>query len=241
MMHQTDSMPNGSNNRLLLNGCSFTQIWQPTEQFVSELGCDETINIAIEASSFQRTCRSTIEWIAQNGNPYCVVIPITYTHRWELAVGQEDHTIDGTWFPLQRRELLTTPNRKLDPTVDKDKLGDLLDLYYGCNPTIRTYWDKTFNEIIMLSSFLENRKIKYIMFDMCNDFKQEHINGFKGFKKLDLIKSNNNIIDLFSFCGNKHMWQSMEHKTQEFNLHHESKQYLELESYITAWHRNLHS
>ena len=172
---------------------------------------------------------------------HCVVIPITYTHRWELAVGQEDHIIDGTWFPLQRKELLTNPNRKLDPTVDKDKLGDLMDLYYGCNPTIRTYWDKTFNEIIMLSAFLENRKIKYVMFDMCNDFKHEHINGFKGFKKLELIESNDNIIDLFSFCGNKYMWQSMENKSTDFNIHHEQKEYIKLESYITAWRRNLHS
>ena len=54
---------------LLLNGCSFTHRWNPSKKFVRELGCDRVENISKVSTSFQRTCRTTIEWIAINGNP----------------------------------------------------------------------------------------------------------------------------------------------------------------------------
>ena len=59
---------------LLLNGCSFGHRWHPSKEFVNALGCDQTENISKVATSFQRTCRSTIEWIAINGNPSFVVV-----------------------------------------------------------------------------------------------------------------------------------------------------------------------
>jgi len=215
---------------LLINGCSFGKIWNPSQEFVESLGCDSTINISKVATSFQRTCRSTVEWVAQNGNPNLVIIPITFAHRWELSISDKEDNIDGAWFPLQRKELLDSVEQKLSPDVSKDKVSQLIDLYYGVIPTIKTHWDKIFTEIILLSAFLESRKIKHLFFDMCNEFKKRHIEGYKGFSKIKLIEDNRNVIDLFSFCGNRYMWESMTgDKSENFNQHHAPEQYEILE------------
>ena len=218
---------------LLLNGCSFGQVWKPSGDFVKSLGCDNVTNISKVATGFQRTCRTTLEWISQNNDPTFVIIPITFSHRWELAVSNEEDDIDGSWFPIQRKELIDDIKVNLHGDVSKTKLKQLVDLYYGSIPTIKTYWDKLFTEIILLASFLENRKIKYLFFDMCNEFDKKHIKGYKGFEKLKMIDANKNIIDIFDFCGNRYMWSTMNDKEQiDFNIHHAPEQYLELEKYI---------
>ena len=221
---------------LLLNGCSFGECWTPTDNFFKSLGCGEVVNISKVATSFQRTCRSTVEWIAQNRNPEFVMIPITFAHRWELAINKTEDPIDGSWFPLQRKELIDGHKNELRSDVDVDKLKNMLDLYYGSIPTINTHWDKIFTEIIMLSSFLESRSIKHLFFDMCNEFDKKHIKGYKGFDKVKLIESNKNIVDLFNFCGNKHMWNSLADKEKiSFNIHHAPEQYKHLENYLLTY------
>jgi len=221
---------------LLLNGCSFGQFWNPADHFVSSLGCDSLTNISKFATCFQRTCRTTVEWIAQNGNPEFVLIPITFCHRWELAINKKEDPIDGTWFPLQRKELIDEHQKELRSDVDVDKLKNMLDLYYGSIPTVDTYWDKMFTEIIMLSAFLESRGIKHLFFDMCNEFDKKHINGSKGFDKVKLIESNKNIFDLFNFCGNRYMWNSMANNDNiDFNIHHAPEQLKHLEKYLLTY------
>ena len=225
---------------LLLNGCSFGESWEPSEDFASALGCDNVVNISKQATSFQRTCRSTVEWIAKNGNPNFVIVPITFSHRWELAINQHEDQIDGSWYPIQRKELLDTTFLTLHEDVDKNKLSELIDLYYGSIPTIKTYWDKLFSELIMLTAFLENSNISYVMFDMCNEFDKKHLKGHKGFEKIKLIETNKKVIDLFTFCGNKFMWNHMQNKEKhDFNIHHAPEQYRELEKYLLKYVESL--
>jgi hypothetical protein len=177
-----------------------------------------------------------VEWIAQNGNPSFVVIPITFAHRWELAISKTEDLIDGAWFPLQRKELIDAHKNALRSDVDVDKLKNMLDLYYGSIPTINTHWDKIFTEIIMLSSFLEQKNIKYLFFDMCNQFDKKHIKGYKGFDKVKLIESNKNIVDLFNFCGNRYMCNSIDDNNNvDVNTHHAPEQYKHLENYLLTY------
>ena len=89
---------------LLINGCSFGHFWTPSQEFITKLGCDKVTNLSKVGTSFQRTCRSTVEWIAQNGKPNLVLIPITFSHRWELALNLDEDDIDGSWVPLQNSQ-----------------------------------------------------------------------------------------------------------------------------------------
>ena len=73
----------------LLNGCSFTELWEPSKKFISSLGCDKVVKISKVATSFQRTCRSTIEWIAQNGKPDMVIMPVSHFNRFDLPIAKK--------------------------------------------------------------------------------------------------------------------------------------------------------
>ena len=183
--------------KLLINGCSFGQCWTPSKEFVAGIGMHEHVNISKPGTSFQRTIRSTIEWIAQNGKPNYVLIPITFCHRWELALSIDQDKIDGSWIPLQNSNYL---------------------------------------DIILLSAYLDHNKIPYLMWDMCNDFDTKHIKGYKGFEKINIIKQNPRIIDLWSFCGNRFMWDTLDtdvkKETDKLAHHHEKDQYLKLENRI---------
>jgi hypothetical protein len=224
---------------LLLNGCSFGRCWDPSNKFIEALECEQVENISKVATSFQRTCRSTVEWIAQNGDPHFVIVPITFSHRWELAIGEHQDGLDGNWFPMQTKEHLFTTKQEIRNDIAKDKLEELIDLYYGCIPNSRNHWDKMFTEIIMLSAFLDNRKINYLFFDMCNEFgKIDNVKDHSnlGIDKIKLIEGNKKIIDLFNFCGNRHMHDTMTAKENvHFNTHHAPEQYQELEKYLLKY------
>jgi len=224
---------------LLLNGCSFGEIWKPSQNFILKMRCSGYTNISRPATSFQRTCRSTIEWMAQNGDPGFVIIPMTFAHRWELGIADKTvDSIDGVWYPLQTSDLIDKDNavkRRINPTVDRKKLAKLLELYYGLIPDQRTYWDKMFTEMIMLSGFLSSRNVPHLFFDMCNNFQKNDIEKWSGFEKLLYITSNKSVVDLYGFCGNKYMQQSLDSKQKFFNVHHKPEQYLILESYLQTY------
>ena len=223
---------------LLINGCSFARVWNVSEEFQNELGCTNTVNIGKDGTSFPRTLRSTVEWIAQNGNPEFAIIPITYAHRWEMAIAKKDDDIDGTWHPV-----LEEPHLNLDKidlnSVPEDKFKKLVPYYHGCVPNIRTYWDKIFTDIILLASLFEAKGIKYLMCDMVNNFQKKHLTGYKGFSKLNLIKNNKNIVDLFSFCGNNFMYHKLPENKREnvdpYLWHHEDREYKHFEEYLIRY------
>jgi hypothetical protein len=216
--------------RLLINGCSFAEYWQVSPEWITALGCDSLVNIGKGGTSFQRTCRSTVEWIAQNGLPHFVMIPITFAHRWELALNQNEDDIDGSWVPLQNSNLLAGSYKLQYP----EEFHKLCEQYYKIIPTVKTHWDKLFTEIITFAGFLEQQQIRYLMWDMCNGFDMKHIKGYKGFQKIKMINHNKKIIDIWNFCGNRFMRDTMPAdiriQTPEFAHHHEPAEYKHLET-----------
>ena len=224
---------------LLINGCSFAQCWNPSEEFFKALGCDEFVNLGKAGGSMSRVVRSTIEWISQNNRPGFAIIPIPLSSRWELSISSIEDTIDGTWFPMQIRKYIDKKN--ISNLIEVEKLEKLTDLYYGSIPDIRTYWDRCFTDIISLSCFFEQNKINYLTFDMCNDFSMHHLNLYKGFEKINLIKKNKKILDLFSFCGNRFMWQSLKNENKKeidpLMHHHADQEYRQLEKYLLDYRK----
>lgn len=225
-------------SKLLLNGCSFTRCWNPSDKFVKEMGCDVIVNLGKDGGGMSRVVRSTIEWIAQNDAPNFIIIPIPLYSRWELSISNVEDIVDGTWYPMQIKQYIEKKN--ISNLIDFDKLEKLVELYYGSIPDIRTYWDRCFTDIISLSCFLEQNKINYIMFDMCNDFSMHHLAGYKGFEKINFIKENKKIIDLFNFCGNRFMWNCIDRENKKeidpLMHHHADKEYHQLEKYLLDYH-----
>lgn len=225
--------------KLLLNGCSFAQFWDLSEKFVQDLGCDNYVNLGKAGTSFQRTCRTTVEWIAQNGKPHFVLIPITFCHRWEMPIGDGEklHHLDGNWIPIQTTMAMREATcEEIEIKNNHDKINRLSDLYYGLIDNTIGYWDKLFTEILLLSSFLDHNNISYLMWDMCNDFDEDLLIGSPHLSKSQVIKHNQKIINLFSFCGNKYMWRAKGMPVHEhFNQHHEAKEYKALEQFLIGY------
>jgi hypothetical protein len=225
---------------LLINGCSFAKFWKVSEELVTYVNCDSLINLGKPGTSFQRTCRTTVEWIAQNGKPNFVMIPITFSHRWELAINKDDDELDGSWIPLQNSNFISDDYNIQDSSIAEVK--KLSDQYYKVIPNIKTYWDKLFTDIIMFAGYLENQKIPYLMWDMCNGFDMGHIKGFKGFEKIKIINQNKRIINIWNFCGNRFMRDTMPEdlkaQTPEFAHHHGPTQLKRLEKYLMEYIKN---
>tara|TARA_X000000950_G_C13830398_1_gene625897 strand:+ start:660 stop:1352 length:693 start_codon:yes stop_codon:yes gene_type:complete len=219
---------------LLLNGCSFAKLWEVSDNFTNSLGCDTVINLGRYGTSFQRSCRSTIEWIAQNGAPEYVVIPITFAHRWELALNNNEDDIDGSWVPLQNSNFLSDSFVFQGSSVEEIK--KLCDQYYKVIPTIKTHWDKLFTDLITFTAFLRQLQIPYLMFDMCNGFDKIHIDRHRAFEKIKFIEQDKRVIDIWKFCGNRFMRDTMvdevKRKTPEFAHHHAPVQLRHLENYL---------
>jgi len=173
--------------RLLLNGCSYTHGWNPTEWFAGY----EITNLAIRGGSNLRIFRTTIDWILKNGNPDFVITPITYPERNEFILrGDTDYTlINVGYFTHTDKEL-----EKLLPRYDY-YINDIYHL------------DKLFIDMLTFSAFLKQRKIPHLMFDMCNHFSEDHPYLFCDASpffanKIKTIEQHPNIIDFFNFCGN---------------------------------------
>lgn len=224
---------------LLINGCSFGHIWKPNNDFVNSLGCDRVENISRPGSGFQRTVRTTIEWVAQHGDPGMVIIPITYAHRWEMPIVEDEKvdSLDGIWMPLQASKVMESDQSgKINLVNNKEKIMRINDLYYGLISNTVGYWDKIFTEIICLSAFLEKHKIPYVMFDMCNDFDEHLLIDHPFVQKAQMIKQNKNIMNIFSFCGNKYMWRTLQKpRPDSFNQHHSPREYKALELYVIQY------
>ena len=107
--------------KLLFNGCSFVQFWNLSDEFVQSVGCEEVVNLGKSGTSFSRTIRSTIEWISQNDLPNFVMIPITFAHRWELALNKDEDKIDGSWIPLQNKNFLQDEFNLQDSSIEDIK------------------------------------------------------------------------------------------------------------------------
>lgn len=230
---------------LLLNGCSFGQCWTPSQNFVQELGCDTVVNLSKVATSVQRTCRSTVEWIAQNGNPAFVIIPITYVARVEMPTAKCDKwdDIDGNWVPVQENGRLPADahdlRRNIKMNVDHDKLISFYKQYHRLVHSTIGYVDKVLTEIITLGGFLESRQIPYLMFDMCNEFDEQLIYQHPHVNKVKLAIANKRIMDLFKFCGNRYMYLLKGGNAGEpFNEHHKTEEYLGLETHILEYLRS---
>lgn len=157
---------------LLLNGCSYGGAWKSFPG----------VNLSKNGGSIYRSIRTTMEWIAVNGKPSYVFIPITCVSRYEMSKISLDTSIEGAY-----------------------EAGDY-DIIAKISDTCYREWDYAFMNIILFSGWLEHQGIKHLMWDQCNNFDPVHITGFRAFEKLKWIENNARIIPLFEFCGNQYMY-----------------------------------
>ena len=89
-------------------------------------------------------------------------------------------------------------------------------------------------KIITLSAFLKHNGYRYVIFDMCNNFKTFRETKFN---KTKLIQNDVNIMELFDFCGNEYMHQFSNGipEEQKYFHHYEERENIQLLNYINSY------
>jgi len=202
---------------LFLNGCSYALYWNTFPG----------VNLGVAGGSNIRTIRTTMEWIVHyNTKPDWVFMPITYLQRFEKSfIKQQNVPIEGTYIPSRKKEYRDLVKGFISKFTDTDIM----------------YYDYLFMNIIMFSAWLSNQGIKHLIWDQCNNFNREELQEFEGIDKLKLIEENPNVIPLFEFCGNLHMynnggtWDELNERFDPQHKHYSVDSYSHLKDYLTVY------
>lgn len=165
----------------LLNGCSYGKQWLTFDG----------VNLSQLGNSMHGIIRTTMEWVAVNGKPDAVLVPITFMHRYEFAFDlADDKPIYGPYRNINSDETLRDDWQRLICRLNSE-----YDVY-----------DKLLVSLIGFTGWLESQNINYLMWNQCNRFSEWNYDEFQACEKRKWVLDNPNIIDLYSFCGNQYMY-----------------------------------
>ena len=103
----------------------------------------------------------------------------------------------------------------------------------------------SFMHIAMFSTWLDSQGIKHLIWDQCNMFDREHIQGLHGLEKLKLVEANPRVVPLFEFCGNQYMydngaeWQPADNNLETFIRHYKDESYSILKEYLSKYMKDV--
>ena len=203
--------------KLLISGCSYSLVYSEIKNDLIDLfDVDEVVNLSQEGSSPMRQIRAVIEWIAQNGKPHMVMMPVSHYDRFDLPIAMD-------FDPLHNKHHRCSWSHILSPgevDVDKDALEKYFKSGVMVNKVQHTIHDDLFVRLLTFQSYLQMNKIKHLIFDTGNYYEkfwipylsidEENNSGYQpGMKKRDLIDNCPGIYKFTSFCSNVWQYESL--------------------------------
>jgi hypothetical protein len=205
--------------KLLISGCSYGLVYSEIQDDLkSTFGVDEVVNLSEAGASPDRQIRVVIEWIAQNGKPDMVMMPVSHYNRFDLPIAEKfdplhNLHLKASWQAdlLQRRNI-------------EDKFKDTLKTFLKAGAILHevehTTHDYLFVKLITFQAYLQVNQIRHLIFDTGNYYEKlwikylsiddENNSGYQpGMKKRDLIENCKGIYKLLSFCSNVWMYQQL--------------------------------
>jgi len=200
------------NKRLVISGCSYGLVYSEIQDELKEMfGMDEVINLSGAGASPDRQIRVVIEWIAQNGNPDMVIVPVSHYNRFDIPVAKEMDPLHNLHFKASWQMIDHLQPEKVNPEVDISTLKTFLRSGAVVHNVDHTDHDKLFVKLITFQSFLELRKIKHLIFDSGNHYEKlwmPYLVDQPGMEKMELVKNCPGIYKFFSFCSNAWMYEN---------------------------------
>ena len=240
---------------LLITGCSYGVVYSEIESELKEIfDVDQVVNLSLVGSSPDRQIRVVIEWIAQNGKPDMVIMPVSHSDRFDLPIAKD-------FDPLHNLHARTSWSNNivldgLNDDIDKDIFDKFLKygamIYQIQHPT----HDYLFVKLITFQAYLEMNKIRHLIFDTGNYYEkmwmkylsidEKNNSGYQpGMRKRDLIENCPGIYKFFSFCSNVWMYEQMTEEEQknliakyslneyeQATLHHHKEQVIQLMKHL---------
>jgi hypothetical protein len=206
---------------LLINGDSYL-LGGITEKFAKQVNCSSVVNLACGGNSNRAIIRTTIKYLESNLANF-VLIGLTFWSRFELSNKQQwlNYSASGIIHPLglDRNELL-----KLNKYIENRFIYDYDDYMYA---------EQTIYDILMLSSYLKQRSIKFCIYNS-SQIGYNHVRQDlrESLEKID------NIIPLDKFVANAYLFElGAESVPADKNLpaqirHYKHRDYYHLENYL---------
>jgi hypothetical protein len=205
---------------LLISGCSYGIVYSEIEPELKDIfEVDRIVNLSSAGASPDRQIRVVIEWIAQNGKPDMVIMPVSHYNRFDLPIAKN-------FDPLHNLHLKASWQWKInEDAVDTNTVSiDTLKTFMKTGAMVyqieHTEHDKLFVKLITFQAYLELNKIRHLIFDTGNYYEKqwmeylsiddENNSGYQpGMKKRDLIENSPGIYRLLSFCSNVWMYEQL--------------------------------
>jgi hypothetical protein len=205
---------------LLISGCSYGVVYSEIDSELKEIfDVDKVVNLSDAGSSPDRQIRVVIEWIAQNGEPDMVIIPVSHYNRFDLPIAKKFDPLHNlhhksNWQGIINRDDIDTNIVSLEMLETYIKSGAMV------HTVEHTDHDKLFVKLITFQAYLELNKIRHLIFDTGNYYEKlwmeylsiddENNSGYQpGMRKRDLIENSQGIYRLLSFCSNVWMYDQL--------------------------------
>lgn len=216
---------------ILISGCSYGLVFShhDIQDHIKEtFGVDRIVNLSETGSSIKSQIQRVIEWLARTKEkPDLVLIPFTHIERYDSPLSSVpdpstayDVSLCVSMKPFQSDEEIMN---RFKSRVTKDVVNQLL------KSMTLTYNDvSAFNNFVtqaeLFSGWLENKGIKHLFFNMGNNFTSDWRYG--DIEKKRFMYENKNIVNVFSFCGNKFMYDNSKNNIHggPFTHHHDVEQ-----------------
>ena len=199
--------------KLLISGCSYGIVYSDIADELKKLfGVDEVINLSHLGGSPARQVRVVIEWIAQNGKPDMVIMPVSYANRFDLPIAEKVDPLHNRHYRCAWHMDLGKSNssaKPIDPKYDENTLQTYLKTGALIHSNEYPTHDNLFVKLITFQAYLEFNKIRHLIFDTGNYYAKLWNEKQPGMKKRDLVENCKGIYKFFSFCSNVWIYEQL--------------------------------
>jgi hypothetical protein len=199
--------------RLVVSGCSYGTVYSDISQELKKLfGVDEIINLSNLGGSPDRQMRVVIEWIAQNGNPDMVIMPVSYAYRFDLPIAEKLDPLHNkhyrcVWHMDIGKNIAPKPK-----PIDV-KYQSALETYLKVGAIIHENeypaHDNLFTRLLTFQAYLELNNIRHLIFDTGNYYSATVKEDQPGMQKKKLVENCKGIYKFFTFCSNVWMYEQL--------------------------------
>jgi len=216
---------------LLISGCSYGLVYSEMVEELKKLFLvDEVINLSSGGTSPDRQIRVVIEWVAQNGNPDMVIMPVSHYNRFDLPIAKKFDNLHN----LHHKAHWTLgwidgaiKRKTINDIIDIDILKTFIKTGAMVNQIEHTVHDYLFVKLLTFQAYLQQNKIRHLIFDTGNYYEKlwmnylsiddENNSGYQpGMRKRDLIVGCPGIYKFLSFCSNVWMYQQIADKNNHY-------------------------
>lgn len=224
----------------LLNGCSFSANYYIAQNLASQLGYNNFVSLAKGGRSNRQIIRTTLEYIENNPVGF-VLLGMSMWDRFESALLEIEPNIDN-WVNTRRQGVHDGSTNADSNFIAKTDCQDI-DRYIGTKFHYEVSMkciDQLMCDLIMFTSYLEQRNIRYCIYNTCETNYSKYFDTVNNFYQ-PFIARNKGIVPLDTFISNLFLyeqgatWAEAENIWPNHSKHYDGEYYHHLNNYLLQY------